>query len=103
MERNKSIEVIAFFKELGHSDIDISTSINNDLGLYGDDADYVLEKFHKKFKVNFDDLIFNDYFLPELVFKFLYYKWFKPEKLKRPPLTIGHLVEVVKKGYWFNP
>lgn len=96
-------EVIDFFGGNSNLHLDENTEINNDLEIIGDDAYFMLLHFGKKFNVNFDGMNFNDYFPPELHFQYWYYKWFKPEKLKRKPLKIGHLVEVVKKGRWFEP
>ena len=96
-------EVIAFFGRNSSSPIDENTSINNDLEIMGDDADFILLEFEKKFNISLEGMNIKEYFVPELVFKYWYYKWFKPEKLVRPPLTIGHLVKVVKRGHWFLP
>lgn len=77
----------------------INTSINDDLQISGDDVDFILSEFREKFKVDLSDLKVDDYFLPELLWEYWYYKWFKPEKLKKKPLTVGHMVEVVERGY----
>ena len=103
MEEDILKKVIDFYKRYTQAVIDEHTEINNDLELIGDDADCMLLDFMEEFNINFENVDLSDYFLPELVFKYWYYKWFKPEKLKRKPLTIGHMAEVAKKGYWFEP
>ena len=103
MEEDTLKKVIDFFGGNSSTPINGNTEINNDLKITGDDAYFILLDFEKKFNVSLKGIDLNDYFVPEMVFKYWYYKWFKPEKLKRKPLTIGHMAEVAKKGYWFEP
>lgn len=97
--------VINFFGRNSKTFISANTEINNDLSIIGDDAYFILLSFEKKFNVSLDGLNFEEYFAPELhlPFQYAYYKLFKPDKLKRKPLTISHMAEVVEKGYWFEP
>lgn len=103
MEKDILKSVISFYERYTRKTIDEHTEINNELEFMGDDADCMLIDFMKRFNVNFKGADLSDYFVPELLFKYRYYKWFKPEKLKRKPLTVGHMAQVVKKGYWFEP
>lgn len=102
MQENILKNILAFFEKFD-SQIDENTQVNNDLELIGDDADAMLIAFMEEFNVNLEGINFSEYFLPELLWKYRYYKWFKPEKLNKKPLTIGHLAEVVSRGYWFKP
>lgn len=103
MENEIKKNVITFFGKYSQAKLDENTEINNELGLLGDDADAMLFAFMKRFNVNFENVDFDKYFVPEPLLKYWYYKWFNPEKLRRKPLTLGHMVEVAKKGYWFEP
>ncbi len=103
MEDNNLEKVIEFFSRYTTKVLNEKTEINNDLDLMGDDADAMLLDFMERFNIDLIEVDFTDYFVPELIFIYWYYKWFKPEKLKKKPLTIRHMAEVVKKGYWFYP
>ncbi len=103
MDKTILHRVISFFGRNSKSKIDEATEINNDLEIIGDDAYFMLIDFEKKFNVSLKGISFEDYFLPELLFKYTYYKWFSPDKLRKKPLTIGHMAKVVEKGYWFEP
>lgn len=96
-------EVIDFYGKYTRDPLYENTEINNDLELIGDDADCMLLDFMDRFNINFEGVDLSAYFLPELLLKYWYYKWLKPEKLKKKPLTIGHMAEVVEKGSWFDP
>jgi hypothetical protein len=103
MKDSLLLEVIDFFGGKSCHPMDENTEINNDLELMGDDAYFMLLHFGEKFNVKFGGINFNEYFAPELHLKYWYYKYFKPEELKRKPLKISHMVEVAKRGYWFEP
>jgi hypothetical protein len=95
--------VLTFFDKYSKTKIALGTSINNDLNLIGDDVDLVFDDFCKEFKISLLELPFDKYFLQERMFLYWYWQLFKPEKLKKPPLTVGHLAEVVRVGHWFEP
>ena len=103
MEKVDLQAVIDFFGKNRSCQISTKTEINNDLEIIGDDAYFVMIDFGEKFNVDFDRLDLSVYFLPELGFRYWYYKWFKPGKLKMPPVTIGHMTAVAQRGYWFDP
>ena len=94
--------VVAFFERFD-SQINEDTEVNNDLELVGDDADAMLIAFMEKFDINLEGVDFSEYFNPELIWEYWYFKWFKPEKLKKKPLTVSHLAEVIERGFWFEP
>ena len=103
MKEKNVKEILYYFEEKCGDKITLMTEINNDLEFVGDDADYLIQDFSKRFKVNMSEFPFSKYFVPELVFKYWYFKWFKPEKLKKIPLTIAHMSKVAEKGEWFDP
>ena len=103
MSKETLVKAILFFEQYSSDPIRKDTEVNNDLGLIGDDADAMLLAFMEKFNVNLENINFTNYFVPELVFKYWYYKWFKPDKLKRRPLTVEHMAEVAERGHWFEP
>jgi hypothetical protein len=85
--------------------IDSNTVLFKDLKLIGDDADAFMSEFSDVFNVNYDKMVFGDYFVEEssIPFLYLYRKYFNKVKLKRKEFKLDHLVEVVKKGEWFEP
>lgn len=88
-----------------HNIYNNEVEINNDVKLIGSDAIDFIDKFKSEFKIDMGDFNIYKYFLPDfnIPFQYTYWKYFKPEKLKKPPITIAHLVEVVKQGKWFEP
>jgi Protein of unknown function (DUF1493) len=96
-------KVFAFFDKISKKQINFETSINNDLEFYGNDFDPVGKFFSEDLKVDFTGFVFDKYFVDELGIMYWYYKWFKPEYFVKPPLTIGHLIEVARRGHWFEP
>jgi acyl carrier protein len=103
MSREILQNVIDFFGKNTKIPIDDKTQINNHLQIVGDDAYFIMLDFEKKFNISLNGIDLDDYFLRENALIYWYYKWFKPEKLIKKPLTIGHLAEVVEKGRWFEP
>lgn len=70
-----------------------STSIENDLGITGDDGHDLIKEYSKTFNVDISDFKFENYFYPEPS-HFIDYK-----KIKIKPLTIGDLENAIIKGY----
>jgi len=97
------INVINFFSDKSHLDVSLKDDLYMDLGLSGIDADFVLLDFEKEFGIDLTGVDISGYTLGEMGLEYFYYKWFKPEKLQRKKMTVGHFVEVVEKGYWFYP
>lgn len=103
-KQNSSVQnVIDFFSRYTKDNLTKLTEINNDLQFIGDDADFMLTDFSKHFSIDLEEVDLSDFFVDELGIFYLYYKFFKPRKLIKPPLTIEHLAKVVEKGYWFYP
>jgi hypothetical protein len=95
--------VIDFFLQEIKIKVKPEDKIYHDLGLFGLDADCVLMDFERKFNINLENVDFSEYILDEMGLVYFYYKFFKPDKLVKKPLTVRHLAEVVDKGYWFYP
>ena len=62
-------EVKTFFKQYTSHPVTGETEINNDLELSGADADAMLLSFTEKFNLDFENIDFTDYFLPEMLFE----------------------------------
>lgn len=74
-----------------------------DLGIGGDDADEFLEAIHATFGTRFDGFAFATYFPDE--HEAVGEHWFRRLGFKdtRKPFRLGHLVDVVQRGAWFEP
>jgi len=95
--------LIEYFKKNHKIDVSLNTSINNDLEFSGMDVTFLFERLEKEFNIPFTEMPYGKFFHDEVVYLFLFYKLFQPQKLYKPPLTIGHLVKVIERGYWFEP
>jgi len=99
------VEIIELAKEISRSKIHMSgsTKLYQDLGIAGDDMSELLMALQKKFGTSFQEMSFEKYypndldaFIDHILRKVgLGSKW--------PPVTIGHLAQVVKSGSWFDP
>lgn len=69
--------------------------------------DNFFNDFSEIFSIDGTGFNYYDYFLedvePIAILKNMFYRIFKPEKLMRTPLTIGHLMKVAEKKKWFSP
>lgn len=63
--RDKVMTFLSRELSVGKTNITPSTRLRQDLGLDGEDAEYLLEAFSLHFDVNIDSFRFNDYFGPE--------------------------------------
>lgn len=76
-----------------------STDLRKNLRMAEEDADELLKKIFKEFSIQNGDFDFSRYFPPEGLWIF-----FQLKKQPQPkPLTIGMLVQAVKKGVWDTP
>ncbi|HXT83265.1 MAG TPA: DUF1493 family protein [Verrucomicrobiae bacterium] len=77
------------------------------LHMINDEVDDLLIKFSERFKVDMTGYVDAKFFLedvhPLYRLRDLFYRIFKPEKIKRTPLTLDHLIKVAEKGKWFDP
>ncbi|WP_394331641.1 DUF1493 family protein [Tenacibaculum agarivorans] len=72
-------------------DFEKTTSIENDLGITGEDGHDFIKNYSEKFKVDISEFIFSDFFHPEPSLFVTY------GKVK--PLTLGDLEIGIKKGF----
>lgn len=70
--------------------------LEEDLKLVGDDASELLEEIQRQFEVDFSSFDFSLHFSPEV-------GWFENPEFGYYPVSIGHLIQVVKMKYWFLP
>lgn len=103
MKTSLEKRVLDFFGKMSNQEIELNSTVNNDLGIIGDDVDFMILSFTKEFGTDFSSFNAKKYFLPELMWRYWYYRLFYPEKLVKPPVTISHMVQVAKKGVWFEP
>lgn len=66
------------------------TSIENDLGVTGEDGEELIIKFSKRYNVNIDNFYFTKYFYPEPFLSKM------PDKIEI--LTVGHLLKAIEAG-----
>jgi len=91
----QNVELISFVSKrsgVDENQIHYQTSIEDDLGVTGDDAEELVIEFSKIFKVNIDKFSFNKYFYPE---PFLFSSTGPKPKY---PLTVGHLANSITSG-----
>ena len=82
-------------------DVTENTSLESDLGIYGDDAIEFILAFGKEFNVDVSKFMVADYFSPEGGFKLppVIIKFFGIEKKpKQKELSIRHLMKAVEIG-----
>ncbi|MCB0453443.1 MAG: DUF1493 family protein, partial [Aequorivita sp.] len=75
-------------------DIDLNTTVQGDLKIYGDDASDILIKFCNKFKVDYSKFNFDKYFRSEPSWTDIFKK-----KKEFEDLTMGDLVKAVQNGF----
>jgi len=102
-------KVISFFKDkTGLKDINSHTNISShEYGIFDLDAEFIMNSFFEKFKVDSLNFCVDDYFQypnyswRSLVFIRLFFD--KVQHPLKPALTIKYLIEVGKRKVWFDP
>ncbi len=82
----------------------LTSRIEEDLGMTGDDSAEFLEAFAEEFGVDLSGLDFHKHFGPEGCNPF--WLFYTPAWLKdhgEYPVTVDHLVRVADVGRWFSP
>lgn len=90
-------ELRAFIvKQIGVDEEEVTkeASLQNDLGVYGDDAVDLIVAFSKKFKVNVSNFMAADYFKPEGIDTLGLFT----KGQARKKLTVGHLEKAAMAG-----
>lgn len=77
--------------------------ILQDLGIGGDDAGEFLDAVHQTFGTRFDGFVFSAYFPDDG--EAAGEEWFRRLGFRdsRKTLTVGHLLDVIQRGVWFEP
>ena len=98
----KTDDIIAFLIDLSGTDrVKPDSDINDEIGMYGDDFDEMIEKFGEKFSVDISDYLW--YFHSEEEgFISLGGIFFKPpnQRVNRIPITPAMLTEFANLGCW---
>jgi len=101
-------QIIGLLKKYGNkpSKLTSETTLQS-LHMVSEDIDDFFKGFGNKFNVDPTGYNYYNFFLedvhPYYILRNFIYKIFKPEKLKRKPLTLDHLVKVAERGKWFDP
>lgn len=84
-------DLVAFIhKQSGSVDIPVTmeTSIENDLGITGDDGEEFIVKFSKRYSIDISNFCFTKYFYPE--------PSMSPMSKDIKILTVGHLMKAIE-------
>lgn len=96
MEVEKS-RLFKFIEEITtESEIDMDTRLEDDLGVYGDDAVELIIDYGKRFNVDVSNFMLADYFSAEG--HDLFFGLFRKNKKKRKMLNVGHLYKGIIDG-----
>lgn len=82
--------------------IDLCTTLQADLGTYGDDASEFFFQFAQEFHVDLSALHFDQYFPPEIRPWREMFKANDAVLRERPQVSVAHLVRVVQAGRWVD-
>lgn len=96
MEVEKSALFQFIEEKTTESEIDMNTGLEDDLGVYGDDAVELMIDYGKHFHVDVSNFMFADYFSGEGNDLFL--GLFRKNKKARKMLTVGHLYKGIIAG-----
>jgi len=97
--------VISYFKKRGYYDNNLKskTIINNNHEDFMD-MEWIFESFFKDFNIkNSNEFDVDKYFYNNsLINKILTKVGVKNNNISKPPITIDHMIEVVKRKEWFD-
>lgn len=81
-----------------------ATLIFHDLTIGGDDAAELIEEVHARYGTRFEGFKYETYF-PNEVEDFWEYvgSLFGFKRTERKHFWVGHLIDVIQKGAWFEP
>jgi hypothetical protein len=89
-------EIVSYHSATKIENLSDELFIEQELKLVGDDVSELLEEIQKKFEVDFLSFDFSLHFSPEV-------GWPENPNFGYYPVTVGHLVEVVRSKRWFLP
>jgi hypothetical protein len=78
-------------------------SINHDVGLKGVDADGFVTEIQKRYGTRFEGYVGKKYFQSDSEAQLDIRPGMFGKKSETQPLTVGHLLDVIQKGAWFDP
>lgn len=80
-----------------------TTRLQHDLHLGGDDVDELLEKIVATYGTDFSELDFDAFFPDETDALSYYWTSLIGCESDKKEFTLGHLVDVINRGQWFDP
>jgi nitrogenase molybdenum-iron protein alpha/beta subunit len=98
-QENELKQLVAYHLCKEIEELNLYSDLACDYGMIGDDAWEFIEEFEEKFKVDLNHFVFEKHFAPEYTFPFEK----RPQAYGGYPITVNHLIEVIKKGEWFEP
>jgi len=86
---------------VGEEEVTEDASLENDLGVHGDDAVEFIVAFGKEFNVDVSEFMAADYFSPEgdTILPAILRLFTGEKKRKQKNLTIGHLMKAAMAGH----
>jgi acyl carrier protein len=100
------IQFVSKYWSVSANNLSKDTRLEDDLGITGDDAVELFDKFSKEFHIDISDLDLRKYFESEGVGLINFSRIFgKQIKVKRSlhEITISDLVNTLKIGKWIDP
>jgi hypothetical protein len=94
------IEQIHIRSGIPRSQIALDAEVYEDLGVYGMDLWEIIDYLNRRHGVKFDDFRMHDYVPPEVPFLWIWKRLGRYNRFKS--LTVGHLIEVARRGAWFE-
>lgn len=77
------------------------------IGFVSEELEDFLMSYAKLFNVDMAGYNYYNFFFedvhPVYMIRDTFYRIFRPEKVRKKKLTLGHLVKVAEAGKWFNP
>ena len=90
-------------KFIGRKKVSNNSALLQDLGIAGDDAWELLKEINLQFGTDFSKMPFSAYFPDETEALGVHWAKLIGRRNPRKPLTVGHLVNVIDRGVWFDP
>ncbi len=94
----RHIQEIFEFSKDAFEHLSLSTDINRELGIEGDDANEVMPEFFERFSINIDDYDPYRYFVPEGYDLFAFRRG--QDRRGRIPITLGMLYLAAQSKFW---
>ena len=94
----KIVELLHEQARVKRSDIALSSELEDDLGITGDDAVDFMQEYFNAFGLSPKGFEIDDYFAPESGCLFALFT-----ESESQPVTVAHLVRCAKLGHWVRP